>query len=85
MLFFRDRFGVADQQRAGRSAQGVELRRCADWSADPSSESIQVDTQNPQRRSSYLLKSPEAGEGPFWESPSTRINLRNPLMAACAR
>src|ERR1700730_4279484 len=30
---FRDRFSVADQQRAGRSAQGVELSACGGWPA----------------------------------------------------
>src|SRR6202158_4331452 len=30
---FRDGFGVADQQRAGRSAQGVELSACGGWPA----------------------------------------------------
>src|SRR6266478_8472929 len=29
----RDRFSVADQQRAGRSAQGVELSACGGWPA----------------------------------------------------
>jgi len=28
---FRDGFSVADQQRAGRSAQGVELSACGGW------------------------------------------------------
>jgi hypothetical protein len=28
---FRDRFGVADQQRAGRSAQGVKQSACGGW------------------------------------------------------
>jgi len=30
---FRDRFSVADQQRAGRSAQGIELSACSGWPA----------------------------------------------------
>ena len=30
---FRDGFSVADQQRAGRSAQGVELSACGGWPA----------------------------------------------------
>src|ERR1700674_1163535 len=30
---FRDRFSVADQQRASRSAQGVELSACGGWPA----------------------------------------------------
>jgi len=29
----RDRFGVTDQQRAGRSAQGVKLSACGGWPA----------------------------------------------------
>src|ERR1700694_6021253 len=30
---FRDRFSVANQQRAGRSAQGIELSACGGWPA----------------------------------------------------